>query len=224
MGKTALIAGGSGLVGRELLTCLLSGNEYDRVIAITRSSLNITHPKFDERIIDFETLVDEVGFPSVDDVFCCLGTTIKKAKTQEAMKRVDVDYPIALAKLAKKLGAKQYLVISSLGANPNSSIFYSKMKGMLEEGLKQIGFPALLIFRPSLLLGERKEFRLGEWGASILMPVLSLLMIGPLAKYRGIQAKTVANGMYKAAQLKKLGVHVFLSDEIQNLGGNKKVG
>lgn len=217
MGKTALVAGASGLVGNELLQLLLNGKEYEQVVAIVRRPLHMTHPKLDERMIDFGKIEKLEGLTKVNDVFCCLGTTIKKAKTKEAMKIIDVDYPIALAKLGKKWNAEQYLVISSMGADPRSSVFYSRMKGELEEELKTMGYPTLQIFRPSLLLGERKEFRLGEGIASKMMPALSRLMKGPLTKYRAIEAKTVARGMYAAAQIKPSGVRVYLSDEIEQL-------
>lgn len=220
MGKTALIAGATGLVGSELLRILLDSSEYSRVIAVVRSPLHVTHANLEEHIIDFEELADLSGLPLVDDVFCCLGTTIKKAKTQEAMTRIDVDYPIALANLGKTLGAKQYFVISSMGADAKSGIFYSRIKGLMEITLKGIGFQVLGIFRPSLLLGKRNEFRLGEAAAAVFMPILSPLMIGHFQKYRGIQAREVAMAMYNVAQLGRNGVSIYLSDEIKKLAGS----
>lgn len=218
MGKIALIAGASGLVGKELLQLLLKGQEYDKVVALVRNPSNITNTKLDEMIIDFEKIEKIERLPQIDDVFCCLGTTIKKAKTKEAMTRIDVDFPLALARLGKVHKAKQYLVISSMGADPTSSVFYSRMKGRLEEELKQLGYPTLQIFRPSLLLGKRQEFRFGEGVATAIMPVISRLLVGPLAKYRAIEAHTVAAGMYRAANLNKIGVVVYLSDEIERVG------
>ncbi|WP_147534001.1 NAD-dependent epimerase/dehydratase family protein [Bacillus marasmi] len=220
MGKTALIAGASGLVGSELLKILLEKSEYEHIIAVVRSPLNITNTKLEERIVDFEELAETNGLPTVDDVFCCLGTTIKKAKTQEAMTRIDVDYPIALANLGKTLGAKQYFVISSLGADAKSSIFYSRIKGLMEIALKGIGFQTLGIFRPSLLLGKRSEFRIGEAFATVLMPILSLFMVGEFRKYRGIQARVVALAMFKVAQSGNSGVNIYLSDEISKIAGS----
>lgn len=220
MGKTALIAGASGLVGGELLKELLAGMEYQYVIALVRSPLEVKHAKLEEVIINFEELEELEGLPTIDDVFCCLGTTIKKAKTQEAMTRIDVDYPIALANLAKKFGAKQYFVISSMGADAKSNIFYSRIKGLMEIALKGIGFQTLGIFRPSLLLGDRKEFRLGEAAAVVIMPILSLLMMGPLKKYRAIQARDVARAMYKVAQSGSSGVNIYSSDEINKIAGS----
>lgn len=220
MGKTALIAGASGLVGGELLKVLLSGSQYQHVIALVRRPLEVQHTKLEERIIDFEDLEELEGLPTIDDVFCCLGTTIKKAKTQEVMTRIDVDYPISLANLAKSLGAKQYFVISSMGADAKSNIYYSRIKGLMEIALKGIGFQTLGIFRPSLLLGNRKEFRFGEAAATVMMPVLSMMMVGPLKKYRAIYGSEVARAMYMAAQSGQTGVNIYLSDEIKKMAGS----
>lgn len=214
MAKTALLFGASGLVGRELLKLLLSGSEYEKVFVLGRKSLGIKDPKAEEVVIDFEELPKYKDYFKVDDVFCCLGTTIKKAKTQEAFKRVDVDYPLEIAQLALAMGAERFLVISTMGADPKSKIFYSRMKGLLEEELKKIGFKSLHIFRPSLLLGERKEFRLGESAAALISKGVPFIFIGPLKKVKPIHAQTVAKGMYKAAQNKAEGVYTYLSDEI----------
>jgi uncharacterized protein YbjT (DUF2867 family) len=218
MGKAALIVGATGLIGKELLLYLLNAKEYDRVVAIVRSPLNIKHPKLQARVIHFEELDrHKEAFNQVDDVFCCLGTTIKKAKSQEAMKRIDLDYPILVGQMAKELGAKQYLVVSSLGANPNSSVWYAKMKGTLEEALKKLTYDSLHIFRPSLLLGQRNEFRLGERLAAFVYPVLSFFLIGGLRKYKAIPAKHVALSMYRAAQAPEKGTTIYLSDEISDM-------
>ncbi|WP_338075675.1 oxidoreductase [Chengkuizengella sediminis] len=214
MQKTALIAGASGLVGSELLTYLIEGNEYNRVTAIVRNSLNIKHPKLKQVIVDFEQLSKDEEVFKVDDVFCCMGTTIKKAKTQEKMTRIDVEYPLEIARLAKKMGARQFLVVSAMQANSNSSTFYSRIKGRLEKELQKIGFETLHIFRPSLLVGDRKEFRFGEKSAEILFKALFFIFIGPLKKYKAIHAKTVALGMFNASQSRKSGVLIHLSDEI----------
>lgn len=218
MGKTALIVGATGLIGKELLSYLLNANEYERVVAIVRRPLTVKHPKLQERVLNFEELNEHKEvFDHVDDVFCCLGTTIKKAKSQEVMKRIDVDYPILVGKIAKECGANKYLVVSSLGANPNSTVWYSKMKGILEEELKKLNYVSLHIFRPSLLLGQRSEVRLGESIASVLLPALSFLLVGSLRKYRAIQGKQVALGMYTAAQSNKTGTIIYLSDKISEL-------
>ncbi|MEK4508479.1 oxidoreductase [Paenibacillus sp. FSL K6-2524] len=222
MGKRALIAGSTGLVGNELLHYLLEAEEYDQVIAIVRSSLQIVHSKLTEKIVDFDQLEEVQEYFAVDDVFCCLGTTIKKAKSQDAMYKIDVEYPLTIARLAKEQGASHFLLISSMGANPNSSVWYSKIKGNLEQELSKIGYDSNSILRPSLLLGNRQEFRLGEqWGGSIFK-VVSPLLVGPFRKYRAIQAKNVALAMYRIAQLTSPGVTIYPSDKLASIASRKQ--
>lgn len=218
-GKTALIAGSTGLIGNELLQFLLNAKEYNKVTAIVRRSLEIKHPKLDEKIVDFDKLEEYTDSFAVDDVFCCLGTTIKKAKTKEAMWMIDVDYPVAIAKLASSQGAKKFLLVSSMNADPNSPIFYSKMKGKLEEAIIQIPYESTSIFRPSLLLGNRQEYRLGERAAAAIFTKVPFLFAGPLKKYKAIEGKTVASAMYRTAQGNKPGVTIYPSEQIQEIGG-----
>ncbi|MEW6624902.1 MAG: NAD(P)H-binding protein [Bacillota bacterium] len=213
-GKSALIVGASGLVGNKLLKYLLSGQEYRMIVALVRNPLNIKHPKLEEKIIDFDNISSYKDSFRVNDIFCCVGTTINKAKSREKFKKVDVDYPIKMAKLSKETQVEKFLIISSMGANPNSLVFYSKMKGLLEDQIKDIGLNSLHIFRPSLLLGTRKEFRLGETIGKLLAKVLPFTFIGPLEKYKPIEAETVALGMYRAAQRDVNGIHIYLSNEI----------
>jgi uncharacterized protein YbjT (DUF2867 family) len=217
-GKTAIIAGATGLVGKELLQLLLQGKEYEKVIALVRRPLGVSDPKLKEVITDFSCLQDYEQYFSADDVFVCLGTTIKKAKTQEAMYQVDVEFPMAIGELAKKKGAKHYLIISSMNANSKSPIFYSRMKGELEEKIKSLSFEKLSIFRPSLLLGKRQEFRLGEELGALFSKGLRFLFFGPLRKYKSIEGKTVAKAMYNVAQENQTGTWIYSSDEIETIG------
>jgi uncharacterized protein YbjT (DUF2867 family) len=214
--KTALIVGSSGLVGSELLQLLLQGEEYERITALVRTPLNFSDPKLTEVIIDFDKLKDYQDYFHVDDVFSCLGTTIKKAKTKEVMKKIDVDYSLNVAKLASKCGAKSFSIISSMSASPNSFFWYSRMKGKLEEELRQIPFHTTSIFRPSLLLGNRQEFRFLENLSGKMLKSLSFLFIGPLQKYKAIEAKIVAKGMYNIAQHYKKGIAVYPSEKIES--------
>ncbi len=215
--KVALIVGATGAVGRHLLQHLLSSNEYSSVIALVRRGLEIEHPKLEERIIKFEELEHLQMNDSVNDVFCCLGTTIKKAKTKQAMKKIDVDYPLLVAGLSRQLGAEKFLVVSAVGANVDSRFFYSRLKGLLEDKLKLAGFNTLYLFQPSLLLGERNEFRLGEVVASKLAPIISPLLVGRLKKYKPIEVETVAHAMVTAAQRDAIGNFILHYNQIQAL-------
>lgn len=209
--KKALLLGASGLTGGFLLQLLLNSPHYNMVIIYVRKPLDIIHPKLVEIIGDFHTIQTAV---EVDDVFCCLGTTIKIAKTKVAFEQVDRFYPVKIAKLQKEAGSRHFLVISSMGANDQSAIFYSKIKGLMEKDLMDIHFPALTIFRPALILGNRHHKRLGEQFAQWLFSIINPLLIGPIKNYAAIKASTIANGMLKRAIEHTQGTQVVLSGEI----------
>ncbi|QHJ70292.1 oxidoreductase [Planococcus halotolerans] len=217
-GKSALIAGATGLTGSKLVEVLLDRPEYDKITVFVRRPLTLEHPKLEQIHVDYYRLDDYKKHFQVDDVFCCLGTTIKKAGSQKAFRRVDYDYPVALAQLAKSAGAKNFLVVSAMGADSRSNIFYNRVKGQMEDSLKKMELPALHIFRPSLLLGDRKEFRLGEKVASLISPVFSPLLRGGMKKYKPIQAEQVAKAMCTAAQTESGGIQVYPSDRIAEMG------
>ncbi|MGM7634352.1 oxidoreductase [Bacillus sp. Hm123] len=216
MGKVALVAGATGLVGSEVVQQLLATSAYEKVITVVRRSSGMVHDKLEEKVVNFDELtLDE----SIDHVYCCLGTTIKKAKTKEAFQKVDLDYPLRLAKLAKKHQVSQFLVISSMGASVKSPFFYSRVKGELEQQLQALELNGLHIFRPSLLLGEREESRLGEGIAEKLASVFPFLFTGPLKKYQPIHAKTVAHAMVAMALTESGGVHMYESENIAKKRG-----
>ncbi|WP_033542385.1 oxidoreductase [Planococcus sp. CAU13] len=215
--KSALIAGATGLTGNELVKVLLEDPAYDKVKVLVRRTLDMDHPKLEEIKTDYYRLADYAEHFNVDDVFCCLGTTIKKAGSQKAFRRVDFDYPVAIAELAKAAGVKNFLVISAMGADSRSNVFYSRVKGQMEDHLKKMEFPALHIFQPSLLLGQREEFRLGEKAASLLAPAVSPLLRGGLKKYKPIEAHQVAVAMCAAAKSGSEGIVVHSSDKIAEL-------
>ncbi len=215
--KSALIVGASGLVGNELLKLLTKSDDYIQIHALVRKPLENNDNKIFETIIDFENLSNYKDLFKVDDVFCCLGTTIKKAGSQSEFKKVDVDYPFEIAKLCKEMNVKHFSIISSMGANPDSKIFYSRMKGIMEKQITDLELNALSIFRPSLLLGNRKEFRFGEKISAFILKNTSFLFFGSLKKYKAIDAKTVAFGMFKNAQVATKGIHIFSSDTIAKL-------
>mgnify|MGYP001954855040 CR=1 FL=1 len=216
--KTALIAGASGLVGSELLQILLKKEVYDRVIAIVRRSLGIKHPKLVEAVCDFDRLDEMEGsLFEVDDVFCCLGTTIKKAKSKPAMYKIDVEYPLTIARLACEQGARHYLLISAMNANSKSPFFYPKIKGILEEKVQVEPYEAISIFRPSLLLGDRKEFRFGENLAIKMFRAISPLLKDSWKSGMAIEAIAVAQAMYNAAQLSGNGTAIYDARAIETL-------
>lgn len=219
MTKVALLAGATGLVGGQCLEQLLETPDYDRVIALTRRPLLIRHAKLDQRLIDFDQLGREgTDFPAADDVFCCLGTTMKRAGSEAAFRQVDFVYVVSLAGQALARGAKQFLLVSSLGANPKSPIFYSRVKGEAEAAIAALSFEGRQMFRPSILTGERAEHRPGERAGIAVMRGMSFAMIGPLRKYRPIAAATVARAMIRVARQAPRGVNIYASDAIERLG------
>ncbi|WP_134685131.1 oxidoreductase [Brevibacillus migulae] len=218
MKRTALVAGATGLIGGHLVKQLLDNPAYEKIIAISRRPLGLQHEKLDHRLIDFNQLEQADELFQVDSVFCCLGTTIKKAQSQEAFRVVDYEYPLSLGRMAKNHGVSNFLLVSSMGANAQSSIFYSRVKGELEEQLIQLDLPSLHIFRPSLLLGDRQEFRFGEKAGELLAKPLSALLIGKWRKYRPIEAGRVARAMVIADQLENHErVKLYESDQIAEM-------
>jgi uncharacterized protein YbjT (DUF2867 family) len=215
--KTALIAGATGLVGGHCLELLLEDKAYDRIIALVRRPLGIGHAKLSELVVDFERLDDYSDRLTCDDLFCCLGTTIAVAKSQEAFRRVDHDYPVKLATLARANGCDQFLLVSSIGANPSSSVFYSRVKGEVEKDISRLDFSAIHIFRPSLLLGERREVRLKEQIAESIASVLQFMFVGPLRQYKPIEASGVAAAMVEVAKQNRDGIHIYESEQIQKI-------
>ncbi|UFH36931.1 NAD(P)H-binding protein [Flavobacterium acetivorans] len=173
--KTALIIGSTGLIGSQLLNLLLESKDYNKVITFVKRDSGKQHPKLSQHIIDFDQPESYQELIVGDDFFCTIGTTIKKAGTKEAFKKVDFEYPQQFASFASKNKVKNFLLISSLGADETSGNFYLKTKGEIENVLKNSDFESVSILRPSLLLGNRQEFRLGERVAGIFMRTLSFL-------------------------------------------------
>jgi uncharacterized protein YbjT (DUF2867 family) len=215
--RTALLIGATGLIGNELLHYLLSSSEYRTVTILVRSNYPQTHPKLIVKKVDFDKL-ELTDLEKVDDIFCCLGTTIKKAKTKENFMKVDYDYPVELAKWGAENGIKQYLVVSAMGANSESSIFYNQVKGKLEDKLKVIGIPHVHVFRPSLLLGDRQEFRLGEKIGEFAMKLVNFALVRSWRKYRAIEAKKVAYAMYRKGVIEtNESFIIYESDQIEEV-------
>lgn len=217
--RTAALLGASGLVGGYCLHRLVNGQEYSRVILALRKELDFSEAgtavsKVEQRVVDDITSID---FHGINDVFCTLGTTIAKAGSQAAFRAVDYELPMRAARAAKEAGIEQFLLVSSVGADPASSNFYLRTKGELERDLGALKLPALHIFRPGLLLGQRQEFRLSEAFAQRIGPLLNPLMMGPLRKYRSVRAKIVGEAMVAAAIRGRNGIFAYHYDEITGL-------
>lgn len=219
MGAKAVLAGATGLVGKALLDKLLSGGFYDQVYIVVRRATGRQHAKLTEIIVDFDRLDLDPSVLDGADVFCTLGTTIKKAGSKEQFRKVDCEYPVKLAELAAANGAEQFLIVTAMGSDTLSMFFYSRVKGETEQRLRQLALPGLSIFRPSLLTGEREEFRFGERMGEAAARGLSFVFTGPLRKYKPIPADTVAEGMLLAARSGRRGVSVYESGDIADLVG-----
>ena len=216
--KTALIIGGTGLIGNKLLKLLLESSDYEKVIAFSKREMQLKHPKLVLEIIDFDKPESYANLVQGDDFFCTIGTTIKKAGSKEAFRKVDYQYPKQFATIALENGIKQFLLISSLGADEKSGNFYLKTKGEIQSFLKNSSFESVSIVQPSLLLGDRKEFRFGEQVGAIVMKIFSFLLIGSLKKYKPIHGDTVAKALFTVAQKSKKGFTIYESDLLEQLG------
>ncbi|AKT38125.1 oxidoreductase [Chondromyces crocatus] len=211
--RIALLAGATGLIGGHLLRQLLDGGGYDRVISLGRRTLPDTHPRLEQRVVDFGALSAE-AFEGVTDVFCALGTTMKQAGSEAAFRKVDHDAPLALAELSSKAGAQQFLLVSSVGADAGSVTFYLRVKGEVERDVAAVPFASVHIFQPSMLLGERGTHRPAEAIGGAVMRGVQGIMLGPLKRYRPIEASSVAAAMSEAARRGKPGRHVYQYEEI----------
>ncbi len=214
MERQAILAGATGLVGRECLRLALE--QYDSVTALVRRPLKMTHPRLIAREIDFDRL-GTIEIPRGAHVYCALGTTIKKAGSEAAFRRVDFDFPRMLAERAAAAGDARFMLVSSVGASSKSTNFYLRVKGELEDAVRAMTFESVHIFRPSILIGDREERRTGERIGIALASATAFLLAGPLRKYRGIPAATVAAAMVAAAEKEAHGCFVYHYDEIVEL-------
>lgn len=214
MMKTAIIIGATGLTGNELLNQLLQDDYFNHVIVFVRKKIEITHSKLTQHIVDFNNLKDYTNSIKGDVVFCCMGTTIKIAGSQDAFKKVDYTYPTEFAKIAKQNGIPAFYLQSSLGADTESGNFYLQVKGETEKVIRELNFDSFATFRPSMLLGNRSEFRLGETIGKVAMQLLSFLFIGKLKRYKAIHVNRVANAMIREAKLNTTGNKIIENEEM----------
>jgi len=215
--KVALLAGASGLTGAHLLDLLLGAADFSRVIAVTRRPLQREHSRLANRIVQFDRLEAQLQGTVCDVALCCLGSTRARAGSRESFREVDVDYVVAFARAALAARAQRFVVLSSVGANPGSRNFYLRTKGEMEEELESLGFPALDILQPGLLLGWRHEMRPLELLAMAFTPLTNLFMTGSRAAWRGISVSTVAAAMAGATRSGRKGVQRYTYAGIQQL-------
>ena len=213
---TATLVGATGLIGNYLLEELLTDSYFDTVRILIRRPLDITHPKLEKKIVDFndsDSLL--VALSNSDVLFCAIGSTMKKVKgDKEAYRKIDFDIPVKLARFCKMTGCEKFILVSSAGANSKSRNFYQRLKGETDEAVKSVGLKNIHIMRPSLLLGERKEFRLGENIGKAIMTGLSFLIP---EKYKAIQGKDVAKVMLALTKKNDEGIFVHENSEIRSL-------
>lgn len=214
----ALVIGGTGLVGNELTKQLFENEKFDEVVLFLRRSTGLIHQKLHEEIVDFDHPEQWEHLLKGDVLFSALGTTLKTAGSKAAQFKVDYTYQYQCAKAASENGVKTYVLISSVGADPKSKIFYSRIKGELDEAVLKLPFQSHFILRPSLLMGKRGEKRGGEGMAQTIMPVLTKYLF---KKYRPIQAKTVAQAMIRAALI-EASKTIYTLDEIFALANSGK--
>lgn len=217
MTRKALLIGATGLAGKQCLYQLFENENYAEVHCLVRRRLHYKNPKLHQHLVDFNA-PDRAFFPEVQDVFCMIGTTIRKAGSKDVFRKVDYEYPLKFAEMSLSKGAEQFLLVSSMGADPGSPVFYTRTKGELEEALKKLPFKALHIFRPFFLDGDRAEFRPAERFVLLIFRTIRFLLEGPLKKYQPVKVATLARAMIRAATEKSAGIHVYESDEILRTG------
>lgn len=209
-----MIFGASGMVGNELLHLLISHPAYDSIVSLARREIDFEHPKLKQIKVDFENLDSHQSHFANQDVYCCLGTTIKKAKSKEDFRKIDFSYVTKIASLAAKNNVENFAVISSLGVTDKPKGLYLKTKAEMEAVVKKFNFKRCFILRPSLLLGNRKEKRTGEQLAKILIQLFSPLLFGRLKKYRGVNGQKVAKKMIELMLQNEKGIFIIESDVI----------
>lgn len=217
--KTAVVLGATGLIGQHLVQELLNNEYFSKVRILVRRPLSIKHPKADVQVVNFHDEKDIAAKLDIGDViFCCIGTTRKKVKGNKTeYRKVDYDIPIITARLGVQHGFNQFLLVSAIGAHPAAANFYLQLKGCVEEDITALPFESIHIFRPSILLGKRNEFRMGERIGKVIMQAISVFLIGAWRKFKPMQAIHVAQSMVAAANKEIAGVHMYEYDEMKEL-------
>ena len=214
--KTALLFGSSGLVGSHLFNQLIKDTNYSKIKLFVRSVPKTSYPKVQIIKTDFNNLENQKEDIKGDDCFFCIGTTKQNSSNKDEYRRIELDVPQEIAKIAKSNLVNSFIFVSALYANPKSLGDYVRFKGLVEEELKRLNFPKLALMRPSFLMGDRKEKRVGEKIGIFVFKLLSPLLLGPLKKMRPIHSETVAKAMIKVAN-ENLEKNIFESNEIEEL-------
>lgn len=216
-GRVAIVAGATGLVGRELVRELVKGGGWGAVHALGRRPSGIEGVR--DHVVDLDALTAS-DLPDADDLFCCLGTTLRRAGSAEAFRRVDLDYVLRLARAGRERGIGRFLLVSSMGADARSPVLYSRTKGEVEQAVRELGYPSTEIVRPSFLVGERAESRPVERAVVRTLSLARGVMGGPLRKYAPIAATDVARALVAIARDDVSGVRLHLSDELAARAGS----
>jgi uncharacterized protein YbjT (DUF2867 family) len=216
MKKSILLLGATGLIGGYCLKFLCEDDHYERIVVLTRRALpgHLKHPKVEHHIIDFDRPETYSRFVNTDHLICALGATMKKAGSKESFFTADHTYPLEFAKMALKNGAEHFLIVTACLSSAKSPFFLTRVKGQLEDALFVLEYGSISIFRPSMLLGKRDEFRLGEEVAKSLEKIISFFLP---KKYKPIQGRAVAGAMVKKAVENLPGIHIYESGDIQKM-------
>jgi uncharacterized protein YbjT (DUF2867 family) len=209
--RVALVIGASGLVGKQVVQQLSESNQYAKVKVLLRSKMVLEHPKIEQIIIDFNKI--SALTLTADDIFCCLGTTMANAGSKEAFYKVDFTFPLEIAKRMLQNGAETFAIVTAMGASASSFVYYNKVKGQIEDTLKSLDYQRLVIVRPSMLLGERQEKRLGETIGKVLMKSIDFLTP---KKYKAVYDKQVAAAMIHAVLTETKKLQIIESDKLQD--------
>lgn len=220
MNLTANVIGATGLVGKQLLKQLLENDNFEKVRIFVRRDAGISHPKLEQQIVDFAQEKQWAKKLTGDVFFSALGTTLKQAGSKEKQYEVDFTFNLDFAQKAKANGIENYVLVSSIGANPKSSIFYTRIKGELDEAVANLSFKNLAILRPSSLTGNREENR---WMEKMSIPVVRFVTRFIFRKYRPISDETVAQAMIQAALKPHPGKTIWEADEVFELAGSSKM-
>jgi uncharacterized protein YbjT (DUF2867 family) len=212
--RNALIVGATGLTGQSLISRLTKTDYYNSLHIIVRRPYALEHPKIKSYVVDFEKISEFKPEALIQDVYICLGTTMKKAGSKEEFRKVDYEYVVQIGKWAKNNKVERLAVISSIGASSRSKNYYLKAKGDMEDFLAGLNLPRLVILRPSLLLGKREEFRLAEKVSSVILKPLKNMMTGFLRKYKPVETSTVAEAMFRSLSSAEEGVTVMENEAI----------